>query len=62
MFPSTSSRETSGLRATREKMASWFASLASEEITQINYKAVPENTKKVTKFGLAVFKGNGLSF
>ena len=44
-------------------MASRFASVASEEITQINYyKAVPENTKKVTKFGLAVFKGNGLSF
>ena len=54
MFPSTSSQETSGLRATREKMASPFASMASEEITQINYKAVPENTKKVTKFGLAV--------
>ena len=63
MFPSTSSRETLGLRATREKMASRFASMASEEITQINYyKAVPENTKKVTKFGLAVFKGNDLSF
>ena len=34
------------LRATREKMASRFASVASEEITQINDEAVPENTKK----------------
>ena len=47
-------------RATREKMASRFASLTSEEIIQINDKAVLENTKKATKFGLAVFKGNGL--
>ena len=45
-----------------KKMASRFATVASEEITQINDKAVPENTKKATKFGLAVFKGNGLSF
>ena len=43
-------------------MAARFASVASEEITHINYEAVPENTKKATKFGLAVFKGNGLSF
>ena len=43
-------------------MASRFASVTNEEITQINDKAVPENTKKATKFGLAVFKGNGLSF
>ena len=44
-------------------MASRFASVTSaEEITQINDEAVPENTKKATKFGLAVFKGNGLSF
>ena len=40
--------QESGLRATQEKMASRFASVASEEITQINYEAVPENTKKVT--------------
>ena len=33
------------LRATREKMASQFASVTSEEITQINDEAVPENTK-----------------
>ena len=39
-----------------------FASVTSEEITQINDEAVPENTKKATKFGLAVFKGIGLSF
>ena len=50
------------LRATRDKMASRFASVTSEEITQINDEAVPENTKKATKLGLAVFKGNGLSF
>ncbi|PFX13896.1 hypothetical protein AWC38_SpisGene21991 [Stylophora pistillata] len=37
-------------------MASQFASVTSEEITQINDDAVPENTKKATKFGLAVFK------
>jgi len=35
--------------------------LLGEEITQINDEAVPENTKKATKFGLAVFKGNVLS-
>ena len=34
------------LRATREKMASRFASVTGEEITQINDEAVPENTKK----------------
>ena len=50
------------LRATREKMASRFASVTSEEITQINDEAVSENTKNATKFVLAVFKGNGLSF
>ena len=50
------------LRAIWKKMASRFASVTSEEITQINDEAVPENTKKATKFGLAVFEGNGLSF
>ena len=50
------------LRATREKMASRFASVSSEEITQINDEAVPENTKRATKFGLAVFKGNYVCF
>ena len=43
------------------KMASRSASVTSEEIIQINDEAVPENTKKAIKFGLAVFKGNGLS-
>ena len=44
-------------------MASRFASVTNEEITQINDEAVPENTNlKATKFGLALFKGNGLSF
>ena len=46
------------LRATREKMASRLPSVTSEEITQID----DENTQKATKFGLAVFKGNALSF
>ena len=50
------------LGATREKMASRFASVSSKEITKINDEAVPENTKRATKFGLAVFKGNGLCF
>ena len=50
------------LRATWDKMVSRFASVTSEEITQINDEVVPENTKKATKFGSAVFKGNGLSF
>ena len=50
------------LRTTGEKMASRFASVSSEEITQINDEAVPENTKRATKFGLAVFKGNCLCF
>ena len=43
-------------------MASQFASVTSEEITQINDEEVPENTKKATKFGLAVFEDSGLSF
>ena len=37
-------------------MASGFASVTSEEITQINDEAVPENTKKATKFDLALLK------
>ena len=50
------------LRATREKMAFRFACVTSEEISQINDEAVPENTEKATKLCLAVFKSNGLSF
>ena len=46
------------LRVTREKMASRFTSVTSEEITQINDEGVPENRKKATKFGLTVIKGN----
>ena len=38
-----------------------FASLTSEEITQINNEGVHEKTKKANKFGFPVFKGNGLS-
>ena len=37
--------------------------IRDKRITQINDEAVPENTNlKAAKFGLAVFKGNGLSF
>ena len=36
-------------------MASRFASVTSEEIAQINDEAVPGNTKKATKVGVAVF-------
>ena len=43
-------------------MASRFASVIREEITQIKDEADPKNTKKATKFGFAVFKGDGLSF
>ena len=43
-------------------MVSRFASVTSEEITPINDEAIPENTKKATKFGLAVYKGNDLRF
>ena len=37
-------------------MASRVASVTTEEITQIKDEAVPENTKKATKFGLACLK------
>ena len=43
-------------------MASQFASVTSEEITQINDEAVPEYTKKTTNFDYTVFESNGLSF
>ena len=36
-------------------MAFPFATVTNEEISQINGEAVPDNTKKETKFGLAVF-------
>ena len=39
-------------RVNFEKTASRFASVTSEEIIQSNDKAVPENTKKETQFGL----------
>ena len=34
-----------------------FAKVSLEEIVAINEAAVPENTKKATKFGLSVFTG-----
>ncbi|CAH3041592.1 unnamed protein product [Porites lobata] len=32
-----------------------FATVTSDEISKINEEAIPDNTKKATKFGLAVF-------
>lgn len=44
------------------KMAqSRFATVTSDEISKINEEAIPDNTKKATKFGLAVFTGKALS-
>ena len=37
---------------TERKMARRFAKVSLEEIVAINEAAVPENTKKATKFGL----------
>ena len=34
-----------------------FAQFSEAEILQIQDEAVPENTKKATKYGLKVFKG-----
>ena len=38
-----------------------FAMVTSDEISKINEEAIPDNTKKETKFGLAVFTGKALS-
>ena len=42
-------------------MASWFiqatVTINHHKILQINEEAVPDNTKKATKFSLAVFSG-----
>ena len=38
-------------------MARRFAKVSLAEIVAINKAAVPENTKKATKFGLLVFTG-----
>ena len=37
-----------------------FATVTSDEISKINEEAIPDNTKKATKFGLAVFTGKAL--
>ena len=44
-------------------MASRFTSvtLRRNHSLIVNDEAVPENTKKATKFGLVVFEGNGLT-
>ena len=34
-----------------------FASVSESEILEIQEDAVPENTKRVTKFGMKVFRG-----
>ena len=44
----------------KSKMAgvnSRFASVSESEIVKIQEDAVPENTKKATKFGMKVFRG-----
>jgi len=44
----------------RNKMAgvnSRFASFSESEILKIQENAVPENTKRATKFGMKVFRG-----
>ena len=44
----------------KTKMAgvkSRFASVSESEILKIQEDAVPENTKKATKFGMKVFRG-----
>ena len=38
-------------------MASRFATITDEEIEKIQQNAIPQNTKKATKFGLSVFQG-----
>ena len=39
-----------------ENMASWFPEgLSGAQISEINEKAIPINTKKATKFSLDVF-------
>ena len=43
-------------------MASWFATVTNEKISQINEEAAPDNTKKVTKVDLAVFTGKASLF
>ena len=46
----------------KNKMAgvnSRFASVSESEILKIQEDAVPENTKKATKFGMKVFRGKG---
>ena len=44
----------------KNKMAgvnSRFASVSESEISKIQEDAVPENTKRATKFGMKVFRG-----
>jgi len=42
-------------------MASQFVTVTNKEISQINKEAVPNNSKMVKKFGLAVFTGKSWS-
>ena len=39
-----------------------FASVSESEILKIQEDAVPENTKKATKFGMKVFRGTRRNF
>ena len=50
---------------TCNKMAEFnsrFATVSEEEIVEIEEKAIPENTKKATKFGIKVFQGKNTIF
>jgi len=43
-------------------MVSWFPTVTEEEMLAVYTAAVPSNTKKTTKFGLAVFTSTVLLF
>ena len=39
-------------------MAARFAVVTEEEIAKIKEDSIPEKTKKATKYGLKIFRGN----
>ena len=56
-----SSAKLAQVTCTTQKAQSQFATVTSHKISKINEEAIPDNTKKATKFGLAVFTGKALS-
>jgi len=50
------------VRAGAAKGLSKIATVTEEQILAVNKAAVPENTKKATKFGLVAFTGTVLLF